>query len=200
MLLPKSEVSIEEEIEDPRAQLVAQLLEYKQFKEASLSLSELENKQRRYFSRAVPRDDSHLTVTAEEDLFLEDASLFDLLAAFKKALDEMPKVTVHQVNILRVTLEDQVKFIFQQIGERPYLLFREMCRPLQTKMELIVTFMAMLDLLRLQFLSAKQSDIFGEVRLVVLQPLSMDKYFEIRDKEFLSESSSAEVTDSSPQI
>jgi segregation and condensation protein A len=200
MLLPKSEVSLEEEIGDPRAQLVAQLLEYKQFKEASFSLSDMENKQRRYFSRAVPRNDSNLTATEDEDLFLEDASLFDLLAAFKKALDEMPKVTVHQVNVLRVTLEDQVKFIFQQIGERPYLLFREMCRPLQTKMELIVTFMAMLDLLRLQFLSAKQSDIFGEIRLVVLQTLSMGKYFEIRDKEFFSKSSTAEVADSSPQM
>jgi len=109
----------------------------------------------------------------EEDLFLEDASLFDLLTAFKKALDEMPKVTVHQVNIIRVTLEDQVRYIFRQIAERPYVLFREVCQPLQSKMELIVTFMAMLDLLRLQFLSAKQSDIFGEIRLVVLLPLKV---------------------------
>lgn len=199
MLLPKPEVSLDEEIEDPRAQLVAQLLEYKQFKEASFSLGDLENKQRRYFSRAVPPVKPK-EVTPEEDLFLEDASLFDLLTAFKKALDEMPKVTVHQVNIIRVTLEDQVKYIFRQIAEQPYVLFREICRPLQTRMELTVTFMAMLDLMRLQFLSAKQSDTFGEIRLVVLQPLSMEKYFELRDKEFFSEKSALKVVDSTPQM
>ena len=198
MLLPKPEVSLDEEIEDPRAQLVAQLLEYKQFKEASFSLGDLENKQRRYFSRAVPPVEPK-EVAPEEDLFLEDASLFDLLAAFKKALDEMPKVTVHQVNVIRITLEDQVKYIFHQIAERPYVLFREICQSLQTRMELIVTFMAMLDLLRLQFLSAKQSDIFGEIRLVVLQPLSMEKYFQIRNKEFFTEKPTAETIDSTPQ-
>lgn len=200
MLLPQPQVGLDEEIEDPRARLVAQLLEYKQFKEASFSLGDLENKQRRYFSRAVPTISTQHQSADDNDLFLEDASLFDLLAAFKKALDEMPKVTVHQVNILRVTIEDQVKFIFQQIGEQPYVLFREICQPLKTKIERIVTFMALLDLLRLQFLSAKQTEVFGEIRLVVLQSLSMKKYFEIRDKDIFSAKSTENVVQASPPL
>ena len=101
----------------------------------------------------------------------------------------MPKVTVHQVNIIKVTLEDQVRFIIEQLGEKPYILFREVCKPLQSKMELIVTFMAALDLARLHFLAAKQSEIFGEIRLVVLKPLTMQKYLDLRDQDLMPETS-----------
>ena len=114
-------------------------------------------------------------------------SPFDLLTAFKVALDNIPKVTVHEVSVIKVTLEKQVEYIFSQFGDRSYALFREICRPVKTKMEMIVTFMAVLDLIRLKFFTAKQSDIFGEIRLVVLQPLSMKKYFDIRDQELLPE-------------
>ncbi len=78
MLLPQPQPGLDEEIEDPRAKLVAQLLEYKQFKEASFSLADLETKQRRYFSRAVPAGNGHGQPAEENDLILEDASLFDL--------------------------------------------------------------------------------------------------------------------------
>jgi segregation and condensation protein A len=188
MLLPRPEGAEEEDIEDPRSQLVAQLLEYKQFKDASFSLGDLEYRRRRHFSRSIPKQ--MLTVEPiEEDVFLDDVSLFDLLTAFKNALDNMPKVTVHQVSIIKVSLEEQVRFIIEQIGNRPYILFREICKQLQNKMELIVTFMAILDLARLNFLAAKQSEIFGEIRLVVLQPLTIAKYLEVRDQDLLPESS-----------
>ena len=186
MLLPSSEGSEFEEIEDPRSQLVEQLLEYKRYKEVSSSLGDLERRRRRYFPRTLPKEaltDESMT----EDDFLEDVSLFSLLAAFKTALDSMPKVTVHQVNIIKVTIEDQVRFIIEQLGERSYILFREICKSIHTKMELIVTFMAVLDLVRLHFLTAKQSEIFGEIRLVVLESLTMQKYLDMRDQDLIPE-------------
>jgi segregation and condensation protein A len=188
MLLPGPEGSEVEEIEDPRSQLVAQLLEYKQFKEASFSFGDLEYRRRRHFPRLFPREILADETVADDD-FLEDISLFSLLEAFKTALDNMPKVTIHQVNIIKVTLEDQVAFIIEQFGDRPYILFREICKPLNSKMELIVTFMAILDLARLHFLAAKQSEIFGEIRLVPLQPLTMQKYLDVRDQDLLPENS-----------
>jgi len=188
MLLPRHEGMDEEDIEDPRSQLVAQLLEYKQFKEVSFSLGDLEYRRRRHFSRNIPRQMT-IPEPPQDDTFLDDVSLFDLLTAFKSALDNMPKVTVHQVNIIKVSLEDQVGFIIEQIGNRPYILFREICKSLQTKMELIVTFMAILDLGRLHFLAAKQSEVFGEIRLVVLKPLTMAKYLEVRDQDLLPHTS-----------
>jgi segregation and condensation protein A len=194
MLLPGPQPGEEEEIVDPRAQLVAQLLEYKQFKEASFSLGELESSKRKYFSRAVPRELLEGITAEEENRELEEASLFDLLTALKQVLDNLPKVTVHQVKVIKITLEDQVRFIFNRFADKQYVLFREMCKPLKEKMEMIVTFMAILDLMRLRFISAKQSESFGEIRLVALQNLLMDDYLRIRDKEMVSEHSAGELS------
>ncbi len=189
VLLPRSPLDGEEEIEDPRAALVAQLIEYRQFKDVSGTLGEMENHRRKYFPRGIPEPE--VKETEEEDL-LADVSLFDLLAAFKTALDNIPKVTVHRVNVIKITIEDQVKFIFAQLGDRPYMLFREIVRPLENKIQLIVTFIAMLDLIRLHFLSARQSDVFGEIRLVPLQQLSIESYMELRDQELMPDSVNGE--------
>ncbi len=192
MLLPQYDENGEEIIEDPRSDLVAQLLEYQQFKEAGRKLGEMERWNRKFFPRAVPVEHFQKKKTPEE-LEWEDVSLFDLLTAFKRALESMPKVRVHQVNVIKVTMEDQVRFLFREIGNRPYALFGEIVRKLASRLELIVTFMAILDLLRLGFLSAKQSEIFGEIRLVPLQPLEFSKYLAIRDSHSLTASEKAEI-------
>jgi len=187
MLLPRIASGEDEEIEDPRAQLVAQLLEYQRFKEVSGDFEKLENERRRYFSRAVP-EEMRNKLNANDDELLDDVSLFDLLTAFKRALDNIPKVTVHQVNVVKVTMEQQVKFVFEKLGRRSYMLFSELTKSVKNKIELIVTFMAILDLIRLQFLSAKQTDNFGEIRMVAIQSPSYEKYLEARDKELVEES------------
>lgn len=186
MLLPRPVGQIDEEYEDPRSQLVAQLLEYKQFKEASSTLGDLENTRRKFYPRGIPSENQILSAPEDGDL-LRDATLFDLISAFKKALDNMPKVTVHRVNVIKVTLENQVRFIFEQFQDRPYVLFREISQPLKSKIEMIVTFMAVLDLMQLRFLTAKQSEAFGEIRLVSLKPLSINEYLAVRDKELIPE-------------
>ena len=187
MLLPRVASGEDEEIDDPRAQLVAQLLEYQRFKEVSTDFGKLENDRRRYFSRAVPEEIRNKLNSNGEEL-LDDVSLFDLLTAFKRALDSIPKVTVHQVNVVKVTMEEQVKFVFDKLGKRSYMLFSELTKSVKNKIELIVTFMAILDLIRLQFLSAKQTDNFGEIRMVAIQSPSYEKYLEARDKELVEES------------
>jgi len=68
------------------------------------------------------------------------------------------------------------------------MLFSELTKSVKNKIELIVTFMAILDLIRLQFLSAKQTDNFGEIRMVAIQSPSYEKYLEARDKELVEES------------
>ncbi len=189
MLLPRYNDEGEEIIEDPRSDLVAQLLEYQRYKEAGQKLGELEHWNRKFYPRPVPAELMRKQQTPEE-LDWEDVSLFDLLTAFKRALEGMPKVRVHQVNVIKVTMEDQVRFLFREIGSRPYALFGEIVRKLASRLELIVTFMAILDLMRLGFLSAKQSEIFGEIRLVPLQPLEFTRYQALRDSHSLKEKAS----------
>ncbi len=186
MLLPNPPAVGEEEIEDPREALVMQLLEYQRFKEASSQFGELERRRRRYFVRQVPKTVQQKYNSSDED-FLQDATLYDLLSAFKYALDNMPKVTVHQVKVTKVTIEQRVAFIFDKVGERPYVIFREIIQEIKSKIELIVTVIAVLDLLRLNFFTAKQSHAFGEIRLIPLRKLSMEEYLEMHNRELVEE-------------
>lgn len=189
MLLPHPEDISEEELEDPRRELVMQLLEYKRYKEAAENLQDFQEQQRRLFPRDATPIKKMYEKTDEEEDFTVDATLYDLLEAFKRALDNMPRVTVHQVKILKITIEDQVKFLIRQFEERPgrggkkHILFSELQKHLQDKITLIVTFMAILDLIRLRFLTAKQSNAFEEIRLVSSPDLTLENYMRLRRQE-----------------
>ncbi len=182
MLLPATHDEEEALPEDPRQPLVLQLLEYKRFKEAA---QEMGYREQRWMKRFPPANE-HLRKKLEqheEDLPLADASLFDLLTAFKRALDNMPKVTVHSVKTIKITLEDQVNYIFQELNGKPFVLFHDLVKPFKEKIYLIVTFLALLDLIRLQMIKAVQSEVFGEIRLQPLGTLSMSRYFQLRNQE-----------------
>jgi len=181
MLLPNPPTEDDEEPVDPRIELVNQLLEYKRFKEASQQLKVLEEENRRYFPRQL--SDLPRQFQKEENEFpLSDVTLFDLLTAFKRALNNMPKVTVHQVQTIKVTIEEQVEFILNKLSGKKYLLFSELLQDISEKIRLIVTLIALLDLMRLRIVSARQSDIFGEIRLIPLQQISLSEYLEMRDR------------------
>ena len=183
MLLPHSEDMPEDELEDPRRVLVLQLLEYKKYKEASENLKSYQEDQRKLFPRNIDQIRNSFEKSEEEDDFTIDATLFDLLAAFKQALDNMPKITVHQVNIIKITIEDQVKFLIDQIGGKKHILFSDLQKKLKNKITLIVTVMAISDLIRLRFLSAKQTKAFEDIRLVSSPDLTLENYMRFRNQE-----------------
>jgi segregation and condensation protein A len=181
MLLPHSSDTPEEEIADPRRQLVLQLLEYKKFKEASKSFQEFEENRLKLYPRQVESlKQNYLKLYEEENDPSVDATLFDLLTAFKKALDNMPKITVHQVKVLKVTLEEQVTFLIDKMKGKKYILFGELQPFLNEKIIVIVTFIAILDLMRVGLLSAKQVEAFSDIRLIPSKKLSLDTYLESR--------------------
>ena len=164
MLLPRSEEEGEEE-EDPRAELVRRLLEYKRFKEVAESLTEIETQQRRLFPRTffgwIKKYQGKDKASNAE--FLKDVTLFDLLSAFKTVLDNMPKVTAHEVSSIGVTIEDQIKFILDEIKEKERIGFREMMVQMKERVIIIVTFMAILELIRTHQIRIQQASIFGEI-------------------------------------
>ncbi len=163
MLLPKS-VSEEDEPEDPRTELVERLIEYKRFKEASYQLDELERERekmypRRYFA-FVPKEEE---ISDEE--YLDRVTLFDLILAFRRALDNMPKVTHHEVKKIDVTVEQQEAFILKKVEENQVLLFQDLMREIKEKIVLIVTFIAMLELVRKGKIQVRQSRVFDDIRI-----------------------------------
>ncbi len=165
MLLPKMVTEGEEEPDDPRTELVERLLEYKRFKEVSYDLKQLEEERKKYFPR---RDFKFIERESKEpstEEFLEKVTLFDLIIAFKRALDNMPKVTYHQVERIEVTVEQQSEFLLSELKEKKMILFQDLMKRFHQKIVLIVTFIALLELIRRGVVEVRQSDVFDEIRI-----------------------------------
>jgi segregation and condensation protein A len=163
MLLPKETVEEDAEEEDPRAELVRQLLEYKRFKEVAESFVEIEEKQRRIFPRVYFKWAKQYEAEESDEEFLKDVSIFDLLTAFKFVLDNMPKESQHQVGAIGVTIEDQIANLLKLLEDNERLVFSELMKKYQERVTVVVTFSAMLELIRMHRIVIQQASLFGEI-------------------------------------
>ncbi len=185
MLLPKPAGISDEEYEDPRTELVERLIEYKKFKEASVDMAEFEFHRRKLFSRKnIYQPAATQEISVEE--YLNNITLFDLLLALKKALDNMPKITEHQVKRIDITIEQQTDYIIRKISQNSVVLFSDLILKMKEKIIIIVTFMALLDLINKKRIIVRQSDAFDDIRIKLAQPLEQKEhspeYLEINDK------------------
>ncbi len=163
MLLPKSHSEENEEIEDPRDELVKRLLEYKQFKLASNSISEVyEEHSRKYPKGSIIPIDNQKEDTLQ---FTKNVTLFDLLGIFKEMLDRLPETTPYELNKEEIHIDDQIVFIKEIVSTKKNINFREMMKSFKTKLKVIVTFMAILEMIRLNELVVTQKAVFGEILL-----------------------------------
>jgi len=166
MLLPKPSIEVEEEIiEDPRQELVYRLLEYKRFKDVAENLSEKEEYSRKLYTRGSFKIESY----GFEDELVEraDVSLFDLVTAFKTVIDKNKKVTVHRVFELNVSLEERIDFVVKKIEKNGKIKFVDLFDKNDDKIVWIVTFIAILELIKNQVICAIQPETFGEILLSI---------------------------------
>ncbi|KAA3611150.1 MAG: chromosome segregation protein ScpA [Calditrichaeota bacterium] len=163
-LLPRPESDEDDEIDDPRTELVERLIEYKKFKEASIEMEELEEKRSRMFGREyfnfIPKTED----ISDED-YLDDATLFDLVMAFRTALDNMPKIHQHEVQMIKVTVEEQSDLILLRLQSKPLVLFQDLMKELKEKIVIIVTFIALLDLVKNGMIEVSQSHVYDDIRI-----------------------------------
>ncbi len=164
MLLPP-EPSEEEEM-DPRANLVKRLVEYKRFKEAALEMSVQEDEQRKTYYRGYYEADPRITMEEEEDASLRDVSLFDLISSFKFAIERMPKKFIHEIVRLNVTIDEQIEYILDYFSRRSEATFYELVKDMEEKIRVVVTFIALLELIRSQRVVVRQAEPFGEVSIM----------------------------------
>ena len=164
MLLPRPEGVDDDEYEDPRSELVSRLLEYERYKEASNELDVLEDARRKLFPRRYFKYIANTEETTTEE-YLDDVSLFDLMVAFRKALDNMPKVTYHEVHKIEVTVEQQSELILNKLKDKKVLLFQELAKEIKEKIILIVTFIALLELCKTGKINVRQSQLFDDIRI-----------------------------------
>ena len=162
MLLPKDENEEDDEEEDPRQELVRRLLEYQQFKEVSVNLREFEIKEDDFFARGYFDNDFKKN---EEDFIenSEDVSIFDLMSAFKNVLVRIPRKTQHMVEQFPITISDQIDYILQELEIKKQILFMTLIDKLPDKIFMIVTFIAILEMMRRGTITATQPTPFGEI-------------------------------------
>jgi len=162
-LLPideKEEVPLEEP--DPREELVKKLLEYKKFKEAAGDLKEMHIKRRDVFARIPGAEKPQ--IKDEEDCF--EASLFDLITAFSKILKEVPKDTFHEVIKDEFTVSGKIHDILHMLVNAGKVYFSELFKNAKSKTEVVATFLALLELVKIKEVVVKQADPFGEIEVV----------------------------------
>lgn len=161
MLLPRPQTDEEEDIIDPRLELVSRLLEYKRFKELAVKLSDLEDEQRNVFARVY---NDEIEPEPEGGIEMdEDVTLFSLITAFKQVLDRMPRETFHHVEIIQISLEEQIDYILNRLVNGKQVTFVELVSHVRDRLIIVVTFMALLELIKRGELITRQSRAFGEI-------------------------------------
>lgn len=164
MLLPVDEEVRADEQDDPRLELVQRLLEYQAFKEASLSLKERELTWRDYFWREpaecdVPQDEM------EVELPLFDLNLFDLIGAFRNLLGKVPPEAV-EITRETLTVKDRIALIVEKLENQDTVRFESLFPGGLTKMEMVVTFVALLEVIRLGLARVYQDREFGVIWII----------------------------------
>lgn len=157
LLLPRDE--IEDEEEDPREELVSALLEYKKYKEAAQTLQRKEEEEKVFY----PRSDFSFVAQEESIEFLQEADLFDLLMAFKRVLDNQPKESFHSIQFQKVDLEQRIQYILDYLANREKVRFEELFQDNPIRLVLVVTFMAILEMIRLQEIRIMQRRHFSQI-------------------------------------
>jgi segregation and condensation protein A len=146
MLLPKAPG--EEEEDDPRAELVRRLLEYKRFKEASAVLQQLETEQLKLHYRLAFHSDTRRVTLEDQEESLKHITMYNLISAFKKVLDSAPKRIYHDIELLNVSIDEQMSYIADLLRIREEVGFFEMVSHMTEKIRIIVTIIAMLEMVK----------------------------------------------------
>lgn len=162
LLLPGDENPEEEEGEDPRAELARQLLEYQRFKEAAEMLAHRDLLDRDVFMRAPPRDE-----TETEGDAVYDTSLGDLLDALQDVLKRTAPEVVHQVILEYVSMRERLVTILDILRERTEVLFTDVFPVGSTRLQILTTFLALLELVRTRMVSVQQEDRFGPITMAL---------------------------------
>ena len=175
MLLPK-EVTEEGEEEDPRSELVERLLEYKMYKYASLSLRERQVEASRAFYKpsTIPPEVAAYEEPVDTEMLLSGLTLSRLKQVFdfvmKRREDKIDPVRSRfgQIKKEPIKVEDKIMAVMEYGRKKRVFNFRELLESQTSRMEIVVTFLAVLELLKLGRLAVTQEQLFDEIHLELI--------------------------------
>jgi segregation and condensation protein A len=147
MMLPQEESDEELDEQDPRYELVQRLLEYKRYKEMAGKMEDVaEEAQKSYFRGYTEVDQVDKQASGEA---LKDVTMFDLMAAFKKVLADIKKQeSVHHVEKIEYSIEEQSEYVLDRLQQNGRTSFKTLCDELKNLTKIVVTFLAILEMLK----------------------------------------------------
>jgi segregation and condensation protein A len=163
MLLPSEEPGEEEE-EDPKAALVRQLLEYQRFREAAEALEERPRLHRELFAR--PAGAEEITPDADGPPRIR-VTMWELLDAFRTVLKRTRPDSVHEVEGESVTLAECADALLRTLSVAKSITFDSLFEDDASRMRILVTFLALLELMKVGAIEAVQEEAFGSIAIVL---------------------------------
>ncbi|MBU1083937.1 MAG: segregation/condensation protein A [Candidatus Omnitrophota bacterium] len=164
MLLPEEDREDETEEEDPREELVRRLLEYKKYKEAAAHLKEMQDLHSEVFLRRGSGMSEKIISDDGTEYF--EASLFDLISSFKKILTGVTKEAFHKVFKDEFSVDDKIHEIYHMLAKQPSIYFSSLFIRAGSKDEVIVIFLAILELMKRSEIFVVQKGHFEEIEVM----------------------------------
>jgi segregation and condensation protein A len=163
MLVPvePTEAEGEEDYVDPREELVRRLLELQRYKDAAGLL----HQQAQIRAAQWTRPDTVLPTFDDAGEEMLEAGLYDLIAAFKELLERRKSLLAHEIETEGPSVEERMAELLAMIVEGQSLKFLELFASLETKAQMITTFLALLELVRLKQVRVYQRGMFGAIRV-----------------------------------
>jgi segregation and condensation protein A len=161
MLLPLSETDELEEETDPRADLVMRLLEYQRFKDAANGFETREQEWREVFYRPPAVGSGE----PPDEINLVDLSLFDLLEALRGVMQRAPEKRGMEIVVDELSVQDRMGLILDRLEGEENLTFNSLFDRDTARLAMVVTFLALLELIRLKRVHIIQTELFGVIRV-----------------------------------
>ncbi|PYL10260.1 MAG: chromosome segregation protein ScpA [Verrucomicrobia bacterium] len=162
-LLPLDQQPPEEDAgeEDPRWELIRQLIEYKKFKEAAAELHLRALEQEKIFAR-----ESGASAALQEPLRLGEVGIFQLISAFQTVMKRIEaRQDVQEIFGERFSVSEKIDAILQHVASGNRIRFSDLFGAVVSRVEVVVTFLALLELIRLKQVRAIQKNVFGEIEI-----------------------------------
>ncbi|MEK6776255.1 MAG: segregation/condensation protein A [bacterium] len=161
MLLPPDQTDDDEEGGvDPRRELIERLLEYKKYKEAAHSLKDQEN----LWIDAYPFGAAD-HAKDEREVLLINLNLMDLIEAFRNVLSKTSADDVHEITVETMTIKEKISWIMETLDYRESIRFEDLFHENPGRQEIIITFLALLEIIRLRLVRIEQTERFSPIRI-----------------------------------
>jgi segregation and condensation protein A len=165
-LLPLDQQPPEEDAEadDPRWDLIRQLIEYKKFKEAAAQLHDRALEQERIFTR-----ESGSAPVLDAPLQLHEVGIFQLIHAFQEVIKRVEaREDLGEIFAERFSVSEKIEKILERVANGPAVRFSELFSQIASRVEVVVTFLALLELIRLNQVRALQRKMFDEIEIAAV--------------------------------